>query len=61
MVPRRRRHLADVGKLEFRLPSEGGTEGEDGEATTGSQQAAAFANSVADKVSEGWAHSTPRR
>ena len=50
---RRRRRLADVEDVEFLLPSEGGPEGEDGEATTESQQAAAFVNNMADPVSDG--------
>lgn len=50
---RRRRRLADVEDIAFLVPSEGGTEGEDGEATTESQQAAAFVNNMADPVSDG--------
>ena len=46
----RRRRLADVEDVDFSVPAEGGTVGEDGEVTTGSQQAAAFVNSIADMV-----------
>ena len=50
---RRRRRLASLQDVEFLVPSEGGTEGEDGEVMTESQQAAAFVNNMADSVSEG--------
>ena len=51
---RRRRRLPDIEDIGFSIPSDGGTEGEDGEVMTGSQQAAAFVNSMADPVSDGW-------
>lgn len=49
-TPLLRRRLADVENVAFLVPSEGG---EDGDAMTGSRQAAAFVNNVADPVSEG--------
>ncbi|CAM9123334.1 unnamed protein product, partial [Scytosiphon promiscuus] len=42
-----RRRLADIEGVEFALPSEGGTDEEEGTVTTESQQAAAFFNSMA--------------
>lgn len=49
----RRRRLMDIEGLAFTVPSEGGTEGDDGRVMTESQQAAAFVNNMADPVSEG--------
>eukprot|EP00903_Cladosiphon_okamuranus_P017296 g15937.t2 len=43
-----RRRLANIEEVDFSVPSEGGVEGEDGEAMTESQQAAAFINNLAD-------------
>ena len=51
---RRRRRLGDIEDIPFSAPTEGDLKGEDGEVVTGSQQAAAFVNNMADLVSEGW-------
>lgn len=58
---RPRRRLADIEEVEFSVPSEGGSEGGDGEAATESQQAAALFNNVADSVSEAWGMRRARR
>lgn len=50
---RRGRRLTDIENFQFSVSLNGGPEEEGGEVTTGSQQAAAFVNSVADPVSEG--------